>query len=134
MHAHGVEFRIRIGVHTGPVAGVIGKGLRNDYTAIGKTTSVAARLLNFARPGHIAISATTRYATERAFGFSDLGSEVVEGNAEALRGYAVTHEISGSEEDYLRCLVEAPPGIHTGAASGAAATRCSRRGPACTWR
>ncbi|TMJ02758.1 MAG: adenylate/guanylate cyclase domain-containing protein [Bacillati bacterium ANGP1] len=90
MHAHGVEFRIRIGVHTGPVAGVIGKGLRNDYTAIGKTTSVAARLLNFARPGHIAISATTRYATERAFGFSDLGSEVVEGNAEALREYAVT--------------------------------------------
>jgi len=106
--AHGVDFQIRIGVHTGPVAvGVIGKGLRNDYTAVGKTTSVAARLLNFARPGQIAISATTRYATEGAFGFSDLGSVVVEGDAEALRAYGVTHEINGSEEDYLRCLVEA---------------------------
>ena len=61
--AHGVDFQIRLGVHTGPVAvGVIGKGLRNDYTAVGKTTSVAARLLNCARPGQIAISATTRCA------------------------------------------------------------------------
>jgi class 3 adenylate cyclase len=107
-HAHGVDFRIRIGVHTGPVAvGVIGKGLRNDYTAVGKTTSAAARLLNFARPGQIAISATTRCATEGAFGFIDLGSVVVQGDAEALRAYAVTHEISGSTEDYLRGLVEA---------------------------
>jgi len=106
--AHGVDFQIRIGVHTGPVAvGVIGKGLRNDYTAVGKTTSVAARLLNIARPGQIAISATTRSATEGAFGLSDLGSMVVEDNAEALRAYAVKREIKESEQDYLRDLVEA---------------------------
>jgi class 3 adenylate cyclase len=106
--AHGVDFQIRIGVHTGPVVvGVIGKGLRTDYTAIGKTTSVATRILNVARPGQIAISATTRYATEGAFGFSDLGSAVVEDNAGALRAYAVTREIKESEQDYLRDLVEA---------------------------
>ena len=106
--AHGVDFQIRIGVHTGPVAvGVIGKGLRNDYTAVGKTTRVAARLLNYARPGQIAISATTRCATEGAFGFSDLGSVVVEDNAGALGAYAVTREINESEQDYLRDLVEA---------------------------
>ena len=106
--AHGVDFQIRIGVHTGPVAvGVIGKGLRNDYTAVGKTTSVAARHLNFARPGQIAISATTRCATEGAFGFSDLGGVVVEDNPGALRAYAVTREINESEQDYLRDLVEA---------------------------
>jgi len=107
-HTHGVDFRIRIGVHTGPIAvGVIGKGLRSDYTAVGKTTSVAARLLNFARPGQIAISATTRCATEGAFGLSDLGSMVAEDNAEALRAYAVKREIKESEQDYLRDLVEA---------------------------
>jgi class 3 adenylate cyclase len=107
-HAHGVDFQVRIGVHTGPVVvGVIGGGLRTDYTAVGKTTSVAARILNVAQPGQIAISATTRYATEGAFGFSDLGRVVVAGNAEALRAYAVTREIKESEQDYLRDLVEA---------------------------
>jgi class 3 adenylate cyclase len=105
--AHGVDFQIRIGVHTGPVTvGVIGNGLRTDYTAVGTTTSVAARLLNVARAGQIAISGTTRYATEGAFGFTDLGSMVVEGGTD-LRAYAVTHEITGSEEDYLFGLVEA---------------------------
>src|SRR5437867_5066401 len=85
---HGVDFQIRIGVHTGPVVvGVIGKGLRTDYTAVGKTTRVAARILNVARPGQIAIGATTRCATEGAFGFSDLGSVVMEDSAGALRAY-----------------------------------------------
>jgi len=107
-HAHGVDFRIRIGIHTGPVVvGVIGKGLRTDYTAGGSTTSVAARLLNFARPGQIVISAATRHATEGAFVFSDLGGEVVDGKADWVRAYAVTREIGGREEDCRRYLVEA---------------------------
>lgn len=107
-HAHGVDFRIRIGIHTGPVVvGVIGKGLRTDYTAGGTTTSVAARLLNFARPGQIVISAATRDATEGAFAFDDLGGVVIDGKAEPVRAYAVTREIAGREADYLRYLVEA---------------------------
>src|SRR2546426_8094976 len=44
--------------------GVIGKDLRTDYTADGNTTSVAARLLNLARPGQIVISAATRRSEE----------------------------------------------------------------------
>lgn len=106
--AHGVDFRIRIGIHTGRVVvGVIGKDLRTDYTAVGSTTSVAARLLNFARPGQIVISVATRNATEGAFVLGDLGSVVVEGKADPVRAYAVTREIGGREEDYLRYLVEA---------------------------
>jgi len=107
-HAHGVDFRIRIGIHTGPVVvGVIGKDLRTDYTAGGNTTGVAARLLNFARPGQIVISAATRYATEGAFVFGDLGGAGVDGRADPVRAYTVTREIGVREDDYLRYLVEA---------------------------
>lgn len=42
------------------------------------TTSVAARLLDFARLGQMVISAATRYATEGAFVFGDLGGVAVE--------------------------------------------------------
>ena len=107
-HAHGIDFRIRIGIHTGPVVvGAIGNGLRTDYTAGGSTTSLAARLLNFARPGQIVISAATRDATEGAFVLGDLGDVAVEGKADPVPAYAVTREIGGREEDSLRYLVEA---------------------------
>jgi class 3 adenylate cyclase len=107
-HAHGVDFRIRIGIHTGPVVvGVIGQGLRTDYIASGNTTSVAARLLNFARPGQIVISAATRDATEGAFAFNDLGGVVVDGKAEVVGAYAVTCEIGGRDDAYLHYLIEA---------------------------
>jgi class 3 adenylate cyclase len=103
-HAHGVDFRIRIGIHTGPVVvGVIGEGLRTDYTAGGNTTSVAARLLNFARPGQIVISAATRDATEGAFAFNDLGGVVVDGKADSVAAYAVTREIG--EHDEAICTI-----------------------------
>src|SRR5207249_448891 len=39
--------------------------------------------------------------------FGDLGGGVVDGKADSVRAYAVTREIGGREEDYLRDLVEA---------------------------
>ena len=51
---HGVDFRVRIGINTGlVVVGAIGRDLRMDYTAVGDTTNLAARLLNIAQPGQI---------------------------------------------------------------------------------
>jgi len=58
---HGVEFRVRMGVHTGPVVvGVIGGDLRPDYTAAGQPTGVAARLVSLPRAGEIVVSDYTR--------------------------------------------------------------------------
>src|SRR4029434_3383872 len=43
---HGIEFRMRMGINTGPVVvGAIGHDLRMDYTAGGDTTNLAARVL-----------------------------------------------------------------------------------------
>lgn len=59
--SHGVDFRIRAGIHTGPITvGIIGRGLREDYVSQGETTRLAAQLVAAAPPGGIAVSARTR--------------------------------------------------------------------------
>ena len=42
---YGIEFKMRIGLNSGPViVGAIGDDLRMDYTAVGDTTNLAARM------------------------------------------------------------------------------------------
>jgi class 3 adenylate cyclase/tetratricopeptide (TPR) repeat protein len=56
----GEDLAIRIGLHTGlVVVGSIGDNLRMDYTAVGDTTHLAARLQQSALPGVILLSQTT---------------------------------------------------------------------------
>lgn len=53
-----VALRMRMGIHSGAVVvGTIGDKLRTDYTAIGDTTNVAARIQSVAEPGSILASA-----------------------------------------------------------------------------
>jgi predicted ATPase/class 3 adenylate cyclase len=55
---HPVE--VRMGLNTGPVViGAIGDNLRMDYTAVGDTTNLAARLQQEAEPGQIVASGST---------------------------------------------------------------------------
>jgi len=57
---HGVELRARMGINTGwVVVGGIGDQLRQDYTAIGDTTNLAARLQEIAEPGTVLVSEAT---------------------------------------------------------------------------
>ena len=60
---HNVELEVRMGLNTGwVVVGGIGDQLRKDYTAIGDTTNLAARLQQIAEPGAILVSeATSRF-------------------------------------------------------------------------
>ena len=56
----GEELAVRLGLNTGLVVVVsIGDNLRMDYTAVGDTTNLAARLQQNASPGVILVSQTT---------------------------------------------------------------------------
>jgi class 3 adenylate cyclase len=56
----GVACAVRLGLNSGPmVVGSIGDNLRMDYSAIGDTTNLAARLQQLAEPGTILISEST---------------------------------------------------------------------------
>ena len=71
--SHGLEFRVRIAVNTGPiVVGAIGAGLRADYTATGDTTHLAAQLLRVAEPGQIVLTGRTRALATGPFDFAEL--------------------------------------------------------------
>jgi class 3 adenylate cyclase/tetratricopeptide (TPR) repeat protein len=85
----GPAIRMRIGLNTGPVVvGRIGDDLRMDYTAVGDTTNVAARLQQAARPGSVLISESTLRAVGGFFETLDLGEQAVKGHAPVR-----THEV-----------------------------------------
>jgi class 3 adenylate cyclase/tetratricopeptide (TPR) repeat protein len=98
---HDAEFRMRIGINTGQVVvGSIGDDLRMDYTAIGDTTNLAARLEQLARPGTILISEATLNLVAGYFDSEDLGEVGIKGKAAPVRAFRVTAEraVSGRIE------------------------------------
>src|SRR5882672_12904930 len=59
-HAHGVNVQIRIGLNSGEgVVRSIGSDLHMDYTAVGHTRHLAARMEHMAMPGSILIPPNT---------------------------------------------------------------------------
>src|SRR5215469_12287363 len=76
----GIQFRVRQGLNTGlVVVGSVGSNLRMDYTAVGDTTNVAARLLQRAAPGHIVIGESTHRLVADYFETGPLGEIAVRG-------------------------------------------------------
>src|SRR5262245_20034401 len=58
--AHGIEMRIRVGLNSGEVVvRAIGNDLHMDYSAVGQTTHLAARMEQLATPGTIRLTAAT---------------------------------------------------------------------------
>ena len=76
------SLEMRIGLNTGPVVvGKIGDDLRMDYTAVGDTTNVAARLQQHARPGSVLVGSQTHRLIAGYFETRDLGELPVKGHA-----------------------------------------------------
>src|SRR5437867_5211777 len=76
------SLEMRIGLNTGPVVvGKIGDDLRMDYTAVGDTTNVAARLQQNARPGSVLVGPSTYRLIAGYFETLDLGELSVKGHA-----------------------------------------------------
>ena len=86
----GFSIQMRIGINTGlVVVGKIGDDLRMDYTAVGDTTNLAARLQQLAQPGTVVLSEATHKLVAGFFDTRDLGEHAVKGHPEPVRAYAV---------------------------------------------
>jgi class 3 adenylate cyclase len=84
----GLEFKMRVGLNSGPVVvGSIGDDLRMDYTAIGDTTNLAARMESMARAGTIVGTAYTYKLARDYFDFTFLGKVQVKGKKEVQEVY-----------------------------------------------
>jgi class 3 adenylate cyclase len=87
---HGIEFRIRAGINSGPVlVGNVGSDLRYEYTALGDAVNVAARMQTAAQPGTVLITDMTRRLTGDTFDLEDLGGIEVKGKAEPVHAFRV---------------------------------------------
>ncbi|TVQ23353.1 MAG: PAS domain S-box protein [Spirochaetaceae bacterium] len=85
------NLRIQIGMHTGPViAGNLGGSRRMDFTEIGDTVNVAARLEGVAGPGEVIISADTREQIGDLFALEKRSPAKVKGKSKPIEIFNVT--------------------------------------------
>jgi class 3 adenylate cyclase/tetratricopeptide (TPR) repeat protein len=80
-----ITLTVRMGLHTGfVVVGAIGDNLRMDYTAVGDTTHLAARLQQLAEPGAILASEATWRLVEGYIHGQRVGPVPVKGLSEPV--------------------------------------------------
>jgi class 3 adenylate cyclase len=83
--AQGVEVQIRVGINSGDVVvRSIGSDLRMDYTAVGQTTHLAARMEQLAAPGSSRLTAGTLQLAEGVVEVIPLGPVPIKGLAEPI--------------------------------------------------
>jgi class 3 adenylate cyclase/tetratricopeptide (TPR) repeat protein len=88
--AHGITVQIRVGLNSGEVVvRAIGNDLHMDYSAIGQTTHLAARMEQLASPGNILMTAETLQLAEGFMQVTPLGPVPVKGVSEPLEVYEV---------------------------------------------
>jgi class 3 adenylate cyclase len=89
--SHAAVVKIRVGLNSGEVVvRAIGSDLHMDYTAVGQTTHLAARMEQLADPGAIVITPETLALVEGYVEVKSLGPVPVKGLAEAVEVYEVT--------------------------------------------
>jgi class 3 adenylate cyclase len=85
-----LRFDVRQDLNTGLVViGSIGSDLRRDYTAVGDTTNVTARLQQTADPGRIVISEGTHRLVSGYFHLRPFGPLGLKGKAETIGAWEV---------------------------------------------
>jgi class 3 adenylate cyclase/tetratricopeptide (TPR) repeat protein len=86
----GVEVKVRMGINTGwVVVGGIGDHLRMDYTAVGDTTNLAARLQQHSEPGWILVSESTSRMLAGEVRLEAMPPLQVKGKQEPIRAFRV---------------------------------------------
>jgi len=89
--SHGVPLQIRVGLNSGEVVvRAIGSDLHMDYTAVGQTTHLAARMEQMATPGTILLAPATLQLAEGYVQVAARGPVAVKGLPDPVEVYALT--------------------------------------------
>jgi predicted ATPase/class 3 adenylate cyclase len=96
---HGIDFDLRVGINTGTaVLAFVGDAIKTEYTAMGDTANIAARLQSAALPGTVLISAETYRLVQTLFDFTARGTIEAKGKSEPIETFQVvgTKAVPGS--------------------------------------
>src|SRR5262244_591737 len=106
--SHGVPIQIRVGLNSGEVVvRAIGSDLHMDYTAVGQTTHLAARMEQMATPGSILLTPATLQLVEGYVQVKPLGPVAVKG----LEAPVEVFELTGAAQGRTRLQVAAGRGL-----------------------
>ena len=104
----GTPVQIRVGVNSGEVVvRAIGSDLHMDYTAVGQTTHLAARMEQMAKPGSALITGATLYLAEGYVQVRPLGAVPVKG----LEIPTPVYELTGAVPARSRLQASAARGL-----------------------
>ena len=85
-----VDFEMRVGINTGlAVLAAVGDEIKTEYTAMGDTTNLAARMQSAAKPGTVLISADTYHLVKNLFDFDPRDALKVKGKSALIETYEV---------------------------------------------
>ena len=106
--AHGINVQIRIGLNSGEVVvRAIGNDLHMDYTAVGQTTHLAARMEQFASPGSTLLTPSTLELVKGYVAVKPLGPVPVKG----LDAPVEVYEVAGAGVVRTRLQAAAARGL-----------------------
>jgi class 3 adenylate cyclase/tetratricopeptide (TPR) repeat protein len=106
--SHAAVIKIRVGLNSGEVVvRAIGSDLHTDYTAVGQTTHLAARMEQTADPGAIVITPDTLALAEGYIEVKSLGPVPVKG----LTGAVDVYEVTGAGPARTRLQASARRGL-----------------------
>src|SRR3989441_5659777 len=105
---HGIEVQIRVGLNSGEVVvRAIGSDLRMDYSAVGQTTHLAARMEQLATPGSTRLTAETLRLAEGFVEVVPIGPIPVKGLASPVDVF----ELGGPSATRTRLQAAAARGL-----------------------
>jgi class 3 adenylate cyclase/tetratricopeptide (TPR) repeat protein len=105
---HGVPVTIRVGLNSGEIViCAVGNDLHMDYTVVGQTAHLAARMEQMAKPGSVLTTADTLELAEGYVTVKPLGPVPVKGLANPVQIY----EVTGASAARTRLEVAAERGL-----------------------
>jgi hypothetical protein len=106
--SHGLEVQVRVGLNSGEVVvRAIGNDLHMDYSAVGQTTHLAARMEQLATPGSIRLTAATLRLAEGLVQVTALGPFPIKGLPEPVEVF----ELVGTSAIRRRLQARATRGL-----------------------